>query len=134
MDLVPVGRQTQDGPGITGAQRADDQVMNFGRVDSGLHVLALGPCPLGHETHLCDRGHGVVAQKLLELGIEPGTCNELGSVVQTGRTSFDLISLFLARIDQLSFVPFLSLCLLSWMIRLFLFQNQAARSISTRLD
>src|SRR5215469_15907936 len=39
--FVPNGRQTEHGPRIARAQRADDKIVNFGRVFEDDHVFAL---------------------------------------------------------------------------------------------
>ena len=76
--LVPDRRQPQHGPGIAGAQRADDEVVHRVGVLDGDHVLALP----AREAELGNGRGGVLEEPCLVVGIAPGLGDDPGAVVR----------------------------------------------------
>src|SRR5882757_197010 len=77
--LVPDGRQSEDGPGIAGTQRADDQVVHLRTVLHHLHVFTLtaGVAEFGD-------GGGRVGEETLFVGlVDPGASHYARSVART---------------------------------------------------
>ncbi len=66
--LVPDRRQAEHFPGVTGAQRAHDDVVGLRRVLDRDEMIA----DAAHMAELGDGGGRVVEQRLLEAGIAPG--------------------------------------------------------------
>src|SRR5262249_36878135 len=76
--FVPHGREAKDGPGITRAQRADDEVVHLGRVLDDDHVLALHPTV----AKFSDSGVGVSKKTLLVGWVGPGASNDAGAITR----------------------------------------------------
>ena len=71
--LVPARRQAEQAPRIAGAQRADHEVMDGGRILQHHDVLRLPP----EEPEWLDRAGRVPQQLRLELRIDPGARDDL---------------------------------------------------------
>ncbi len=78
--LVPIRRQTQHRPRIARAQCANDEIVHGRRIDGRAHVLAFGARHALGQIERGDRGRRIVAETLLERGIDPGARHDLGAV------------------------------------------------------
>lgn len=77
--LVPARRKAEHGPGVAGAQGADDDVVGRGSVLDDDDVLALGAA----EAEFLDGGGAVRQEPSAVLGVGPGLGDHLGAVERT---------------------------------------------------
>ena len=76
--LVPGRRQAEHRPRVARAQRADDDVVDLGRVLDDDHRVALEPAV----AELADRGGAVQAEPLAVRGVDPGAGDDPGAVLR----------------------------------------------------